>query len=262
MSVLLKPRWLLLHAIVLVVAVAFTNFGFWQLRRLERRTGSNELIEARLESAPAPFEQISAAFDLTAPAPLEASAIYRRAVVRGRFDPEHEVLLRARSYRGEPGWHVLTPLVMESGSAILIDRGWVPYRLDTPPITEATPPDEMVTVTGMILAEQDPPTGSLARLAPRDPPEGELKAAYYADADRLAAQMPYPLEPVYLELIAQEPAQIGDLPVAPPPPEFSRGPHLGYAMQWFSFTLIAVVGYGILIRRALLERDEKEAARA
>jgi surfeit locus 1 family protein len=34
-----------------------------------------------------------------------------------------------------------------------------------------------------------------------------------------------------------------------PPPELSEGPHLGYAFQWFTFTVIALVGYPLILRR-------------
>jgi len=33
----------------------------------------------------------------------------------------------------------------------------------------------------------------------------------------------------------------------------SEGPHLGYAVQWFSFALILLVGYPIYVRRESME---------
>jgi surfeit locus 1 family protein len=57
------------------------------------------------------------------------------------------------------------------------------------------------------------------------------------------------LAPVYIVL---EGDASTELPVPLPPPEFEdEGSHLAYAIQWFGFTLIAVVGYGFLLRKSL-----------
>jgi surfeit locus 1 family protein len=70
--------------------------------------------------------------------------------------------------------------------------------------------------------------------------------------DRIQGQVPYDLVPVYIVLEGEEGS---DLPVPLPPPEFEdEGSHLAYAIQWFGFTLIGVVGYGFLIRKSLGRR--------
>jgi hypothetical protein len=40
-----------------------------------------------------------------------------------------------------------------------------------------------------------------------------------------------------------------------PPPPLSKGPHLSYAVQWFIFTVIALVGYPLILRRQASGRD-------
>ena len=45
-------------------------------------------------------------------------------------------------------------------------------------------------------------------------------------------------------------------------PEPTLGPHLAYAVQWFIFTTIAVVGYALLLRRVARDEAREEAARA
>ena len=243
----LRPRWLFLHLTVLVATVLFVSLGLWQLRRLEGRRTSNATIEAQLARAPVPFGALLAELG------ADGDPDQRRVIVSGRYDPERELLLRSRSYRGEPGRHVLTPLLLDGDSALLVDRGWVPLPFDTPPLAQAAPPPGTVELEGRLFAERDPPTGPLV---PRDPPDGELTIAYYIDTDRLAAQFPYALEPFYLELERQVPVQEGELPVPPQPPELSEGSHLSYALQWFAFALIAVVGYGALLRRGRREHEK------
>jgi surfeit locus 1 family protein len=241
---LLTPKWMLGHVLALGLIVLFVNFGLWQLRRLDQRLERNALIEARMAAEPRALSELREEFG-NEPEDLA----YRRALAEGRYEPAGEILLRSRSRDGTAGWHVLTPLIAESGRALLVDRGWIPYALDDPPAEEAAPPPGTVSVEGIVRAEQDPPEGWLARFAPRDPPEGPLRTAYYVDVERLAAQLPYALEPVFLELSSQQPAGDTRYPLPPEPPETGRGPHLSYALQWFSFALIGAVGYVLLLWR-------------
>ena len=270
--IFLTPKWLFGHLLVLLLVILFINFGFWQLDRLEERTAENALIEARLEAEPAGLGSLLADVDRAADSlassetELEELA-YRRTSVTGTFAPAHEILLRSRSRDGQPGWHLLTPLVLADGSALLVDRGWVPRGFDEPPVEEAAPPSGEVRVEGLLRLEEDPPGGWAASLSPRDPPDGELEKSYYVDLERLAPQYPFEVVPVYLQLTGVEPlgsqqARAGDgssagraagLPLPPQIAEFSRGPHLSYALQWFSFALIGVVGYSILLWRTLKE---------
>ena len=93
------------------------------------------------------------------------------------------------------------------------------------------------------------PSQERGRFGPRDPVEGHLTTLARADLQRLQAQVEAPLYPLYLQLQAQDPPP-GDVPVLLPAPERSEGPHLGYAGQWFLFTVIGLVGYGLMIRRS------------
>lgn len=261
---LLKPRWLVAHVIVVVAVVAFVNLGFWQVRRLQGRLARNAVIEARMNLAPEPLDRLLADLDPDAPVGAATSVDYRRTVASGRFDPDHEVLLRFRSRDGEAGYEVLTPLVLDDGSALLVDRGWVPYDLDTPPVASAAPPDGIVRVDGLMRAPQREPRADRVALVPRDPPEGALQRPYYADPRRLAAQMPYPLVDATLTLLEQQPPQAGTLPVPETEPVLDNGPHLSYAIQWFSFTIIVLVGYAYLLRHTVRgsakRRSDGEAA--
>ncbi|MGH8901699.1 MAG: SURF1 family cytochrome oxidase biogenesis protein [Egibacteraceae bacterium] len=226
------PRWLVAHLALIVVVVTCVSLGFWQLRRLDERRAFNALVTERLAAAPEPLAAV-----LGEPADRLA---YRRVTVTGQYLPSEEVLLSPRSRDGMPGHDVLTPLVTGSGG-ILVDRGWVPFALSRAPVAEAAPPPGGITVTGFLLP---------GRHAPRAGPVGAARLGFVSDADvgRLQPQMSVPLAPVYVVLTGQSPAPAA-LPRPGAPPELGEGPHLSYAVQWFLFACVAVVGYPFLIRR-------------
>lgn len=271
MRVLLRPRWIAGHLLALVLVVAFVNFGFWQLRRLASVRERNAVIVARAAEAPVELDEALTAIageakdGAVGEGAVEAAGAfpaYRRVVARGAFDAEHEVLLRGRSANGRPGFHVLTPLVIEddgawSGYAVLVERGWVPYDHDTVPVADAPPPAGTVEVLGELREPQGPPTDAWAVLAPRDPPDGALTQAFYVDVGRLQPQIPNPLVPAWITLRAVTPAHPLELPVPVPEHVLDEGPHLGYAIQWFAFAVVGVVGYALLLR-ATVRRDGRE----
>ena len=241
---LLSFRWIVLHLVVTLLVILFVNLGLWQLRRHNQVLTRNNLIVSRIAAEPELYEVILDRYDLGALPVDSGAATYRRTVVTGYFDSENEVLLRSRSRDGEPGWHVLTPLLMRSGQALLVDRGWVPYELDDTVLERAFPPIDRVNVIGTLMPGQIP----RGRFSARDPPEGELEAVFWVDLSRIEKQLSYDLEPLYLEMATQDPPQ-KMLPLPPKEPELTNGPHLGYAIQWFAFSLIVLVGYGVLIRK-------------
>jgi surfeit locus 1 family protein len=174
-----------------------------------------------------------------------SAVVYRRVRVRGTYDAGREVLVRNRALDGAPGEWILTPLVTGPGRAVVVNRGWVPFDTKGRVVrAEAAPPRGPVTVVGLLL-----PTQRRGRLGPRDPATGTLSELNRPDLDRLRAQLPYEIYPAYVELSSQQPAQSQGLPRLIPPPELGEGPHLSYAIQWFSFAAIGLIGWPVLVRR-------------
>jgi len=184
-------------------------------------------------------------------------AAFRRVTVTGVYAPDEEVLLSTRSHEGLPGHHLLTPLVLEDGSGLIVDRGWVPLELDDPPVPQAAPgrEGEEVTVSGILLAAE----GESA-FGPRTPEEGEVDYVGTVDIARLQRQVGAELLDVYLLSQQQQPLKPGPLPLPVPPPELSEGNHLNYAGQWFLFAAVVLIGYPFLLRRALQDRRRDDEA--
>lgn len=228
----LTPRWLVAHVVVIGAVATCTALGLWQLDRLEQRRETNARILQRGAEPVAPLP------DLIEPdAPDPETLAFRRVRVRGVYDVEGQVVLVGRSLEGQPGNHLLTPLVTEEGWAVLVERGWVPY--DVPPVEATAPPQGEVEVVGTVLASE----------GPAEPVDGGTRIQE-VDLAAIGASVPYPLEPVYVRLSGQRPPPEG-LPIPVSPPATDEGPHLSYAVQWFLFGATAFVVYGALVRKEL-----------
>jgi surfeit locus 1 family protein len=249
MKKVFTPHWIAGHLLALTLITVFIIAGFWQFDRLEQRRTANALLEGRYA-----LEAVTLDSSLQAQELQELD--FRHASVSGVYEPERELLLRSRAYNGEAGWHVLTPLRLDSGGLLLVNRGWVPYAMNRVPVSAAAPPAGTVQLTGILHPTEVQPTGFWAGLVPKDPPEGELNAAYYVNLPRLSAQLPGLLQAQYLQLDSQLPAQAGDLPIPAAEAVLTEGPHFSYALQWFSFALIGIVGYVFLMRRVINGTDE------
>jgi len=228
---LLRPRWVVRHVLVLTIVGLFALAGVWQIHRLHERRAHNALVTAR-EHAP------EVSVDTAVRDPLTAT--HRRVHATGRYDTAREVVLLGRPNGEDDGNHVLTPL-LSGGRAVIVDRGWVPPNMDSPPLPSASPPSGAVTVHGELMdSEHSPFSGG----------QGRTKVVSLVDLHRLARQLPYQVAPLYVLLATQTPRQSAQLPVPVKPLALDEGPHKSYAIQWFSFIVIALVGYGAFVRRA------------
>jgi cytochrome oxidase assembly protein ShyY1 len=216
--------------VALVVAVTCVGLGFWQLRRLHDRRALNARILAGGSAPPVAIEGTTL--------PPDARA-FARASATGTYDTGHEVLVYGRNLDGEPGSDVVTPMRLPDGGAILVLRGWVPFAIQRAPVAEAAPPSGAVTVEGTLLPDEGDGSN-------RPDADGIVRTL---DVEGIASTLSYDVAPLPIRLTDQRPAQSGDLPRPEPPPQLSEGPHLSYAIQWFSFAVIALVGAVILVRR-------------
>ena len=229
------PGWLRVLALIAipVIAVGMLALGFWQLSRLQARRAENARIESRLTAPLVALEQLDLSGDL-------AAFEYRPVTVRGAFDYEQEIAWRNQAYQGAPGVHVITPLRLADGNAVLVDRGWIPaLEADRESRVAFPQPAGEVTINGLIRL----PGGRRYDFEPQDKvPEGEgrLDAWFFLDVSRIQNQIPYPLYPV---VVQQSPdPQSRALPLRAYDFQLDDGPHLSYAIQWFAFAAIAIIG--------------------
>ena len=221
-------------AIALVVAAVFVRLGIWQLDRLHQRRARNAVVAARRSLPPVAIT--------AAAVPLD-SVRDRRVIATGAWDYARERVWGARSYEGVPGVAVLTPLKISSDAAVVVDRGWAPsadaLHVDHAALREG----DSATVTGLAFA------------APRG--RGDV------DPARLQDSLPYPIAPFIIQALSSDGPTVrpSDL-VYWPAPELSDGPHLSYAIQWFAFAGIVIVGMGALLRKQASSRGVEQPRRA
>lgn len=234
LQALRQPRWIIATVVVLALTAVFVRLGVWQLDRLEERRLTNAVGEERLDAPPVELSNL-----LEETTDLETLQ-YRRVTVAGEYDPSEEVLIRSQVELGQAGFHVITPLVRSDRSAVLVNRGWVPITMDTPPV-DAAPPSGRQTVEGWVhLTQTRPPLG-------QEEPPGTLDVLNRVDIERIGHQTPHQLAPVYMVALGE---RSDDLPLPVDPPDFTdEGPHLGYAIQWFGFAAVALIGFFFLLRR-------------
>jgi surfeit locus 1 family protein len=234
-----QRKWLLLTLLVFAGTAVCIRLGIWQLDRLEQRRAFN----AQFESARA-----QPVLDLNQEQPENITEMEWRPVnVTGEYDFANQVAIRNQYYGSEYGYHLLTPLVFND-EAVFIDRGWVPAEGNAAP-SDWRKYDERgaVSVSGQIrLGQAKPAIGGVADSLPED--GSKLEVWNNADISKIAAQMPYPVLPVYI----QPNPDPGD--TEPPIPfqpivEITEGPHFGYALQWFTFATILFLGYPFFLRK-------------
>jgi surfeit locus 1 family protein len=255
---LLKPRWILSHLFVLFCVVLFINLGLWQLRRLDERKAYNAEVAAAEAEPTAPLGQLLPSGPASTAEQVDAVQ-YRSVVASGTYAVDQQVLVTNRSNGGAPGFWVLTPLVQADGTAVVVNRGWIPFSYTADgPWTDFDPPTGQVQVLGMLRAPQVRSTGGLVA-GPKDPDQGVLRSLARVDVERLQQQVDEKLVPAYLDLVQQQPEQPGQLPEPIPAPELNEGPHLNYAGQWFIFAALTMIVYPLLLRRVARRRRQGEA---
>lgn len=243
---MISRQWAFTTLLVILGAAVCTRLGVWQLDRLDQRRAFNLQVETM---------RAAELLDLNQSTPQDIASMEWRAVtVTGEYDFENQVALRNRYNEGVYGFHLITPLLYHpsTGSgqagAVLVDRGWIPAESDSSSDDwRVYDEDGQVTVTGQIrLGQGKPIIGGVADALPMD--GTRLEVWNNLDLGKISGQFPYPI----LEIFIQPDVEADDdvPPIAyQPVVELTEGSHFGYALQWFTFAVILLVGYPFYLRK-------------
>ena len=253
-----RTRIVLLATFAIIIATVCVRLGFWQLDRLEERRAENARVAAGLAGAPIAIGTVSVD---------SSQSRAQRVEVRGTYDFAHEVTLINRSRDGAPGVHILTPLrVPGRDTAVMVNRGWV-YSPDGATI-DVTRWREPVDARGTAYVSWLGTASTVGDSAGRVATDSGARRVTRLQHATVARLVPYPIAPYQLILIEDaamdaaggagygggSPAPFGTAvvdstrPVRIPLPALDEGPHKSYALQWFAFAAIAIVGTAAVVR--------------
>ena len=244
---LLRPKWIAFHVLVFGSIALMIWLAFWQLDRLDQRQAFNDLVTEQVEQPAVPLEEL-----LAEAGDDPRSIEWRQAIVTGTYLPD-QVIWFNRSQDGIAGDNVLSALVTDDGTTVIVNRGFVALGAEVP----AAPSIE-TEVLARVRVPQSRQRGELTDAATSDAPITEVRRI---DLDQLAAQLPGDVAPVYLDLIDAIPAPGPEDPLPVPAPSLDEGPHLSYAAQWFIFATCVLAGWVLAVRRSIRSR-RRDALRA
>lgn len=237
-------RWVGLILFAVLMATVFVRLGQWQWHKHLARNETNALIRTHQTL---PVQQFPALFSTTYQ--VQDADQWQRVQVTGVYDANHQFQAMQRSVNDQAGTEIVTPLRTADGTTVLIDRGLLPRPAGQNDSTVLpAPPSGSVTVVGFVRRDE---RGKASAITPVN------NRMLLINSAEIGKQLPYPIVNGYLQLISSTPEQAGGL-VPLGVPDLGGGPYFSYAIQWFCFTAIGVLGIFIIIRTDLRERRKQQ----
>ncbi|WP_189502154.1 MULTISPECIES: SURF1 family protein [unclassified Mesorhizobium] len=239
-----RPKTALMLGLGLVLFFVLLGLGTWQVQRLYWKEGLLQTIDQRTHSAPRPLADVEREFTST------GDVDYTPVTVTGTFLHRGERHFFA-TWEGASGFDVFTPLQLDDGRFVLINRGFVPYDLKDAARRPQGQVAGKVTVTG--LARNPLPAKPSMMLPDND---AQKNIFYWKDRDAMATSAGLPagagLVPFFIDVNAAP--NPGGLPVGGVTVIDLPNSHLQYAITWYG---LAAALAGVLVFR--LRRPAKQA---
>ena len=235
-----RHRWQLLTAAALLGVVVTASLGRWQLSRAAQKEALQAAMDSQQSNFVVDIAALRGTIDVT---PL----VHQRALLKGPWGPERTVYLDNRQMNARVGFFVMTPLQLDGGGAILVQRGWVPRHFDNRTALPA-----VITPAGNVQVEGHiaPPPSKLYE--PGSPSVGPIRQN--VDLVQFAAESGLALLPVTLQQTgAASEGVLREWPAV----NLDVDKHYGYAFQWFGLSaLIAGLYLWFQIIRRFISRPK------
>jgi surfeit locus 1 family protein len=239
---MISRRWILTTILVISAMAVMIRLGIWQLERLEQRRNFNSRVLAQTSQPALNLNTWSGVEDLS-------DMEYRQIYVFGEYIHSQEIALRNQHWNNQSGIHLITPLqISGSEKSVLVDRGWISAKDFNSGDWSAFNESGEVKVNGIIrpsISKADFGSKSDLYLGTVNDP---IKAWNFVTVERIQEQIPQPLVPIYIQQ-SPDPTWKSLPHRSKPKLEITEGPHMGYAIQWFTFAAILGLGYPFLILR-------------
>lgn len=228
--------------LALILVPVLISLGLWQLDRADEKRVIDQGVN---EAIAKPVLSINDT-DLT----KLKNEIYRTASITGKFDIKQQYLLDNRTYKGKPGYHVISSFIFEhnlenvlSNYAVLINRGWITYQGTRDNISNIALDNEIKKITGsiknipesIVLKDKDETASSNLIFKAEETQLEGISLIQSIQLERLEKNLDYELLPIIIELDKT----INDGFVREWQPYFgSIDKHNAYAVQWFAMAII------------------------
>ena len=244
MRFLLRPGWLAFIALVVGFAVAcYALLAPWQFGRERQREAQEQAIATADATPPVPLAEL-----VPPGAAVTPELEWRQVTVTGSYLAEAEAVVRLRSLDSKAAVEVLTPMRLDDGRVVAVDRGLAPLTDEGAVPAYPAAPGGTVTVTARLRTDRHDPSD---RPVVRGAGAPQL---YAADSTVLGATMGLDLVAGIVQLPADQPGVLAPAPVGPTVADAAPFTNFSYALQWWTFGLIALVALGYFIRLEMLQR--------
>lgn len=233
----IRPAAIVVIFITVVLTGCLVALGTWQVERLAWKRDLIAHVEERAHAAP-----VDIPAQAQWPQTNDASQYeYRQVKVSGTFVHNKEVQVYTVSDIG-PGYWVLTPLQLDDGALVIVNRGFVPTEKREPTTRPQGEVEGRVSVTGLMRA---PETGGLF-LRENDPANNRWYSRNITDIAK--ARGLGEVAPFYID--ADATANPGGLPIGGKTMLVFPNNHLSYAITWYILAVM-VVAAGWYVTRNL-----------
>jgi len=214
--------------------IVLVFLGSWQVHRLNWKNNIVSEVESKIAMEPILMpSKVDDIEDLK----------YRKIIARGEFlhDEEIHLFTGQKKFKGDSGYDILTPMKLENGGYVLVDRGWVPSDKKEADKRPETLTDGVVTVLAMLHKGEKP-----GRFTPDNDMEENLW--FWIDMDAISKQTGHDFQNLYLRQLKKD--GDSDLPVGGDEKIKHRNDHLQYAVTWYALAIILIVIYFLYRRRS------------
>ena len=213
----------------LISFLVLISLGTWQVKRLFWK---NNIISSYIEK----FEKNKIVYDKSFK--YDSTQEFRRVSIKGKFLNNKETLIIGKTFEGNAGFHIVTPILTNENKVVLINRGWISEKLKLKKSRPFTIIEEEVTVDGIIRKPQQ-----RGYFVPENDKKGNFWFTIKPNEIKKAHELnKYDFEEnFFVDSIRNK--KIKTLPIAALGKPNFRNQHLSYAITWYSLALTLVIIY-------------------
>lgn len=205
------------------------SLGTWQMARLQWKQSLIQVIEAEyaLDAS-----EVSLSEDA-----LVKAVLFKRGHIAGVYQHDKEIKISSRVHKSVPGYHIVTPFILDNGASILVNRGWIPIEAERGDDYAVARAQGRVVLVGGMRAPHKP-----SSFVPQNKPERDvwyrLDIEQVADVKGMSTVSP---NIFYVEQRAQKSGEA--YPIIQHARLKLNNNHAQYAIFWFTMAFMMCVVY-------------------